>query len=674
MNVMIGRFILISLIAFVLPSEVASQLDIMPFPQSVKHGEGYFMIKDDFNVSLEGPGSHRLDAYVQSFKYRLGAMTGARILWQTLNKDKAAHLTITYGETADLNPAVDESYKIVVTRDKGISLTSKTDIGALRGLETLLQMVIIKDNKYVIQEAEIQDYPRFEWRGLLVDVCRHFIPIDVMKRIVQGMAAVKMNVLHWHLTEDQGFRVESKAFPRLHEKGSDGQYYTQEEVVSFIKFADSYGIRVMPEFDLPGHATSWLVAYPELGAGPPPQGLERYFGVFNPTFDPTQDEVYEFLDGFLGEMSALFKDEFIHIGGDENNGIDWDNNEDIQVFMRDNNIPDNHALQAYFNNRVYDILTRYGKRMIGWDEIMQSGLNKDIVIHAWRGKEKLVEAAQSGYQTILSNGYYIDLSQTAAFHYQNDPVTDDMPLTGEQLELIKGGEATMWSELVSKENIETRIWPRTAAIAERLWSDASVNDVDDMYRRLVYVSAHLEKAGSKHLKNRQALIRQLSERTMSHHLEYFLDWFQPLEGYARHGQKPRYTSYTPLTRSVDATNPDALNLWYMKAAILSGLNKGEWQLLELEVARLKAFLAESDSFKTMIAQNPKLSEIEELHKGFMSQSVEMLSLFSKLQEHEEPEDYIAYLKDRMGALEELSAAEIFLTYRNLIEWLIITMG
>jgi hexosaminidase len=200
--------------------------------------------------------------------------------------------------------------------------------------------------------VSIQDRPRFRWRGLLIDSARHFQPLDVIRRNLDAMAAVKLNVLHWHLSDNQGFRIESKRYPKLHGLGSDGHYYTQDEVRGVIAYAQARGIRVVPEFDMPGHGTSWLVGHPELGSAPGPYAIERKPGVMDPTLDPTREEVYRFLDRFLGEMAALFPDAYLHIGGDENEGKHWAANPRIQAFMqRAHGLQDKHALQAYFNRR-----------------------------------------------------------------------------------------------------------------------------------------------------------------------------------------------------------------------------------------------------------------------------------------------------------------------------------
>jgi hexosaminidase len=449
----------------------------------------------------------------------------------------------------------DESYSLEVS-DKQAVLRAATTVGALRGLETFLQLLAGDREGYFIPAVQIRDQPRFRWRGLLIDVGRHYEPMEVLKRNLDAMAAVKLNVLHWHLTEDQGFRIESKIFPKLHEMGSDGLYYTQEQAREIIAYARERGIRVVPEFDLPGHATSWLVGHPELGSAPGPYQIERKAGIFEPALDPTREEVYTFLDRFFGEMAALFPDAYLHIGGDENEGKQWDRNPQIQAFMKQKGIKDHQALQTYFNQRLLPILKKHGKRMMGWDEIFQPDLPKDVVIHSWRGPEALAEAARKGYDGILSNGYYIDLIFPTSQHYVVDPLPADSRLTPSEAAHILGGEATMWGEWVSPETIDSRIWPRTAAIAERLWSPRNVNDVEDMYRRLAVISVQLEELGLTHEKNQAMMLRRLAGGKDTMPLQTLASVVEPVKEYRRYQERPQ-TMLSPLTGLVDAARPDS---------------------------------------------------------------------------------------------------------------------
>lgn len=548
------RVILIILVLGSGLGDSIAQSALMPVPKSVDFTGEQFRIEKDFSIELTGPESTDLVGYVDRFWERLSSRTNTYYSnFDRFSVGAGKRLGITYKAVAEIQLGIEESYSLVVNQE-GVALAAETQVGVMRGLETLLQLVEVDREGYYFTGARIEDEPRFQWRGLLLDVCRHWMPIEVIKRNIDGLAAMKMNVLHLHLTEDQGFRIESKVYPKLHELGSDGKYFSQEEIKLIINYANARGIRVIPEFDIPGHATSWLVGYPELASAPGPYEIERKFGVHDPTIDPSKESTYVFLDKFLSEMSALFNDEFIHIGGDENNGNQWDSNPEIQKFMNENGLQSNHELQAYFNERISDILTQNGKRMVGWDEIQDPDLPKSIVIQSWRGKESLLESAETGYDGILSNGFYIDLVQSTEFHYMNEPLPKNVRLQGNVLRHFLGGEATMWSEIVSPETVDSRIWPRTAAIAERLWSPGSIRDVEDMYKRLNKISVQLEEHGLKHISGPKVLIRRIVGPENEKVLSGLMDYVEPIEGYRR--KKP--SSKMPLSRAPDIAQPDAI--------------------------------------------------------------------------------------------------------------------
>ncbi|MBP8823432.1 MAG: family 20 glycosylhydrolase [Flavobacteriales bacterium] len=541
------------------PLSAAGQLlPLMPWPAHVETTEGRLAFSAPLEARVEGPTSARLDAAMARWNARLADKAGP-VAWA--GGRGSTPLLIAFGSVGDLrDPAVDASYGLVID-PSGITVQAPTDIGVLHALATVYQCLQNDAQGWGFPALRITDRPRFTWRGLLIDPCRHFMPRDMVLRQLDGMELVKMNVLHLHLTEDQGFRIESKLFPELHEKGGNGQYFTQADIRVILREADLRGIRVVPEFDLPGHTTSWFLSHPELASAPGPYLPETRYGVMDPAFDPTNEATYALLDPFLGEMAALFPDPYMHIGGDENNGKHWDADPAIQAFMQKHGLPDNHALQAYFNQRLYAILKKHGKRMIGWDEIgdVPAGsvhaLPADITIQSWRGKEGLVKAARAGTDAILSNGWYIDLCQSTAYHYLNDPLPADSPLRAEERGHVLGGEATMWAELVDARNVDTRIWPRTAAIAERLWSPATVNDVPDMYRRLDAVSALLEAVGMQHKSAQRQLLRNIAQSDDIVPLQKLVDVLQPVQGYKRH-QLAVHTTHTPLTGLADAAVPD----------------------------------------------------------------------------------------------------------------------
>jgi hexosaminidase len=383
------------------------------------------------------------------------------------------------------------------------------------------------------------------------------MPVDVIKRNLDAMAAVKLNVLHWHLSEDQGFRVECKTFPKLHELASDGNYYTHQQIQEILGYARDRGIRVVPEFDMPGHSTSWFVGYPELASIQGLYKIERYWGVHDPCMDPTREEVYAFLDSFLAEITKLFPDEYFHIGGDEVNGEHWKSNPNIAAFKRKNGMKDNQELQAYFNIRIQAILQKHGKKMAGWDEIFHPDLPKDVVIQSWRGQGSLAKSSREGHLGILSHGYYLDHILPASHHYQVDPMDKSAAeLNNEQKARILGGEACMWTEYVTPETVDSRIWPRTACIAERFWSPQHIKDVGDMYRRLEAVSQNLEGLGTTHRSNYPKMLLRLAGKYHLDFLKVLADIVEPVKLYTR-GRTHEYTQMTPLNRLVDAARPES---------------------------------------------------------------------------------------------------------------------
>ena len=453
----------------------------------------------------------------------------------------------------------DESYSLTVA-SAGARLHAQTVLGAMHGLQTFLQLVEDTPSGFAVPVASIQDAPRFPWRGLMIDASRHFMPVAVIERNLDGMEAVKLNVLHWHLSDDQGFRVESKKFPKLQELGSDGLYYTQKEIREVIAYARDRGVRVVPEFDIPGHTTALLTAYPEFASAPGPFKIERNWGVFNPTLDPTREATYKFLDALLGEMASLFPDHYFHIGGDEVNGKEWNGNANIREFKRVHHLATNDDLQAYFNQRVERIVTKYGKTMIGWDEILRPNLPKNAVIQSWRGAQSLAETAKQGHRGILSAGFYLDLAWPASQHYAVDPMPPAAAgLTAEEQKRILGAEACMWAEYVSPENVDSRIWPRMAAIAERFWSPQSVQDIPSMYSRLEVVSRQLDGLGLAHNTSYPIMLRRIAGEDDISNLRALADVVEPTKGYTRMktaAVKP--TALVPLNRLVDAARPESV--------------------------------------------------------------------------------------------------------------------
>jgi hexosaminidase len=375
------------------------------------------------------------------------------------------------------------------------------------------------------------------------------------------MAAVKLNVLHWHLSEDQGFRVESKRFPLLQLDGSDGLFYTQVQVREVVAYARDRGIRVVPEFDMPGHTSAWLVGYPRYGSGRGPYRIQRTWGVFDPTLDPTREVVYQFIDAFVGEMVALFPDLYWHVGGDEVNGVEWNASSRIRAFKQLHHLADNAALQAYFNQRLSRILTNHGKRMVGWDEILNPDLPQTAMVQSWRGLEYLPQTVRAGHRAILSAPYYLDHMESAEDHYV-DPLPDSLGLSPEEAARLVGGEACMWGEHIGPETIDSRIWPRLAAVAEKLWSPASVKDVHDMYRRLAVTSLRLSEVGLGHNEHAAHMLHQsIGNGPDFQTMMSLVSLSQPVTFGQRHRLQEGMTQQTPLTRLIDAARPDPPARW-----------------------------------------------------------------------------------------------------------------
>ena len=532
-------------------------LNLMPLPANVQSGAGSLKVDSTFSMAFTGYNEPRLERAGERFLRQLARQTGLPLALKPSKSAKATLVIQTDHAGKEIQEVGEDESYILDVSTASARLRATTPLGAMHGLQTFLQLVDVSPDGFSVPAVTIQDKPRFPWRGLMMDSARHFIPLEVIRRNLDGMEAVKMNVFHWHLSENQGFRAESKKFPKLHESGSDALYYTQDEIRELIAYARDRGIRVVPEFDMPGHSTAWFVGHPELASGKGPYEIERRWGIFDPAMDPTNEKVYKFLDDFIGEMARIFPDHYFHIGGDEVNGKEWDANPKIQAYVKTHGIKNNQALQAYFSGRVQKLVTKHGKTVVGWDEVLVEGVPKDIVIQSWRGQASLAQAAKQGYRGILSNGYYLDLGWSAARHYAVDPMSGDAAnLSAEEKQRILGGESCMWAEYVSPENVDSRIWPRNSAIAERLWSPQEVRDPASMYARLDFVSARLEWLGLTHRTASRHMLQRLAGSASTEEfmaLRTLTDVIEPVKDYTREQTALAVpTSGTPMNRVVDA--------------------------------------------------------------------------------------------------------------------------
>ena len=726
--------------------EDRASVSLMPLPAKMDIKSGFLDLSNGIEIKVENNEDELIQKAISRFATDLDR------IYDISTTKKAAKLSISYtsnGNSSIPYPQMDESYSLKV-RD-GIELKAAAPWGIIRGLETVLQLIQVNDyGNPAILKLKLEDQPAYKWRGLMLDVSRHWMPKEVVLRILDEMASVKMNVFHWHLSDDQGFRVESKLYPKLHEVGSNGHYYTQEEIKEIIDFAAERGIRIVPEFDIPGHSKSWQIAYPQLSSVDYDQKFGRTSGeMFFPPLDPSKEEVYQFIDNFIGEMAALFPDPYFHIGGDEVEAGFWEGNTEIVNFMDEKNLMEVNRLQAYFNRRVKQLLDKHNKKMVGWQEIMNPDLGNDIVIQSWLSHKSLFETVQSGAKAILSNGWYLDHKLHAENYYRVDPlvlpnavditpdssnwkmydikidfsgnqlagqivlfdgdpanvygfmelmnsmivfrngtlengelnfeletpmgklafsanITDELldgkislallkfdctgelaggsnipgsllpeievikPLTDEEKERVLGGEAAMWSEVVGPANVESRIWPGSAAIAEKLWSPSQLTgDTDDMYRRLEAFSVYLGRRGSPHLQQMNSILEPLIEPQGFSNFITLVELLEEVKYYGRltpvMAQKDLYLPDLPLDGIADAARPVSFKARKFNKLVqryVETSNAEDLIQIELQLANWSRLNKELQPYLT----NDKLQVISKILHEFSFVSGELLSV------------------------------------------------
>jgi hexosaminidase len=622
----------------------------MPWPQSIVLNDGNFTLTKNFKVNVTGNANPRIFGGVTRFLRRLDGRTG--IFFEQgfitkLNEVPIAELQINCTKSGKIGLYEDESYHLDI-KQNNIIINATSDLGALHGLETLLQLLQNNSNSFYFPNAQISDFPRFTWRGLMIDASRHFQPVDVIKRNIDGLAAMKMNVFHWHLVDDQGWRIEMKKHPKLIELASDGMYYTQEEIKNIVKYADERGILIVPEIDVPGHGSAILTAYPEIGSkvitltggtsekniqgtAIATYGIERNAGIFSPTLDPSNPKTYQILSELFDEVCPLFPGAYFHIGGDENEGKDWDANPKIQAFKKKNNLVTNHELQTYFTMQLVPMLKKHGKQLMGWEEILTKNMSKEAIIHSWRGPnegvvagQSLVDAVKKGYKTVLSNGFYIDLMYPVESHYLNDPMPKGANLSTEERARILGGEATMWTELATPTTIDSRVWPRTAAIAERLWSAENITDVENMRKRLEVVSFRLEELGLTHIRNKEVILRNVANNQNTQVLNDFTNVCEPLKGYKRNKGGTEYQMYSPFTLFADACTPDAKDSLAFDAAVAQYLANKSAENKAKVIAFFNKWIAINKGLIELSTNAPLIQRILPLSKKLADASQQLI--------------------------------------------------
>ena len=488
------------------PKAYNKGVHVVPQPNQLEQKEGTFELNSKTKFVSTGDTKTVVDYFAAKIKNASG--------FELAKAEKASSNFIA----VNVNPAMEikkEGYTLSVT-PKGITVNAKTAQGAFYGMQTVMQLLpaeiesttVIENMAWTAPCAEIKDEPRFPYRGMHLDVCRHFYPVDFVKKQIDVLAMFKMNTFHWHLTEDQGWRIEIKKYPKLTEIGSKrmegegyeyGGYYTQEQVKEIVKYAQERFVTVIPEIELPGHALGALTAYPEYSCTGGPFKVRNIWGVEPDVYCAGKEETFAFLEDIIEEVVALFPSEYFHIGGDECPKDRWKVCPLCKKRMKQEGLKNAHELQSYFIKRIEKVLIGHGKKMIGWDEILEGGLAPSATVMSWRGEKGGIEAAKEGHDVIMTPGNwcYLDHYQgssnvepvaiggytTLEESYSYDPLPKE--LDAEKHHFIQGTQGNVWSEYMYDGDLaEYRIYPRIIALAEVNWTQKENKDYTDFLRRM----------------------------------------------------------------------------------------------------------------------------------------------------------------------------------------------
>jgi hexosaminidase len=501
---------ILSCMLFVLSYQIrAQEIAIIPQPSSLKPGKGNFKLDPSVSIRLEGSGldqsvSFLNDYLLQFYGFKLNTST-------TSQNGKSIVLNF---ERMD-NP-IPGAYRMRISSNE-IYIAGDNPEGVFYGIQSLLQLLPVQPSSILlIPQLTIEDRPRFAYRGLHLDVGRHFFPATYIKKYIDFIALHKMNYFHWHLTEDQGWRIEIKKYPLLTQVGGCREgtvigrntgvydstrycgYYTQDEVKDIVQYAKSRYITVIPEIELPGHALAAMTAYPWLGCTGGPYTVQQRWGVFKDVFCAGNDSTFQFLQDVLDEVIALFPSKFIHVGGDECPKDRWKTCPKCQRRIKENNLKDEHELQSYFIRRIEKYLNSKGRSIIGWDEILEGGLAPGATVMSWRGEQGGIDAAKQNHDVIMTPGTYVYLDHAQRRNedslsiggylplekvYQYNPIPSALP--AEAAKHILGAQANIWTEYMSNNSkLEYMIFPRMSALSEVLWTPVDKKDWKDFAKRL----------------------------------------------------------------------------------------------------------------------------------------------------------------------------------------------
>lgn len=510
------------------PPAALDQLSVIPKPVHMERGEGHFELQRETAIHADLTES-AVRGTAELLKKQLDSATGYDLPLQpyTNRTETPGSIILSiHPDTARFGSS--EGYRLDVD-PKQVRIEAPSPAGLYYGVQTLLQLMpeqvyqsdytmVPADTRWHIPAVTVRDHPRFEYRGMHLDVARHFFPVKVVKKYLDLMAMHKMNRFHWHLTEDQGWRIEIDQYPRLTEVGAwrdstlvghygsgvwdderYGGYYTKEEIREVVEYARERHITVIPEIEMPGHASAALAAYPELGCveGKDYQ-VKTTWGVFEDIYCPSE-ETFTFLQNVLDEVMELFPGRYIHIGGDEAPKAQWEESELAQQVMEREGLETEEELQSWFIRRIEQYLNSNGRQIIGWDEILEGGLAPNATVMSWRGTEGGIAAARQGNRVVMTptSHSYLDYYQaprgseplaiggfnTLRNVYSFEPVPEE--LTAEEAQYVMGAQGNVWTEYMhSGQKVMYMAYPRASALAEVVWSPAGRRNWTDFWRRL----------------------------------------------------------------------------------------------------------------------------------------------------------------------------------------------
>lgn len=481
---------------------------IVPRPVSLHLGDDQLVLKNTVDIVASSADEKNVAGFLQ--EYLKGRSITASVVDKSGSESKVTLVSV--------DTLADEAYAVVINGE-GVVIAANTGAGLFYGAQTLMQLFSpdpAKGNN--LPFVSISDNPRFSYRGLHLDVCRHMFPVSFVKKYIDLLAYHKFNRFHWHLTEDQGWRIEIKKYPKLQEAAAyrketlvgnygsgkyDGQryggFYTQEEVKDIVKYAADRYVTIIPEIEMPGHAVAALTAYPQLGCTGGPYEVRTTWGVADDVFCAGKEETFAFLQDVLDEVVPLFPGKYVHVGGDECPKTRWEKCPHCQKRIKTEKLKDEHALQSYFVQRIETYLNGKGKQIIGWDEILEGGLAPNATVMSWRGEEGGIAAAQQGHDVIMTPGnwcyfdHYQDTSKTEPLAiggftpvrevYSYEPLPEQ--LTAEENKHVLGAQANLWTEYIATpEYAEYMAYPRACALAEVVWSPKESKSYDDFVKRM----------------------------------------------------------------------------------------------------------------------------------------------------------------------------------------------